>query len=754
MPDHSQFFAGHGIKLKISVAKQLRERLNGGSLEAWIISARELLDQSVAENIVEFYAIASVDLADAYGANVNNALSNSIGFIVSKAGNAAALSLLANTQIATSLLVDEEEFSGWLTSIRELSVAAPDQVIQVCKKSQSLLSSLNATGFHRWVAAGITSSGHDRDRLKRYFSLEDPASLHVIELESSDVRLASVEKKIRTLATGLWGIAPVIRAAEVKNAQYLPRRTSFDTNFIRFPTSFPGYRGKEAEVLFKAAATHIAAHMEFSGQKREVKSLQPVQIAIISILEDAKVELLAGRNYPGLLRMWRSFHVTNPNGALIAESLLARLSHALINPLYQDENSWVAKGRKMFFAAGPDWDDSDDIRRIGVFLGNDLGQMRIQFNSKTYVVQPAYRDDNNGIWDYREPPSQTDDEPDTVQGSARVEQTDDPNQSHQRQKQDTNAPTETQTRKLRAIEDNIGVPVCKLPEWDYVAANERPDWVTIMDYRPPSAPAKIISYLLSKHQNLQRRISALIMQAQVGRLVRLKRQPEGDRLDLDACIRAHIDRVAGISTNDAIYETTALLHRDLSVLVLLDISESTKDLINGTANSIFSIERTATSLLAHAMDGMGDPFAIHAFCSNGRHDLRYYRIKDFDSSYNNASKGRLAGMKPGLSTRMGAALRHAGSEIDRQLTHRRLVLVITDGEPSDIDIEDKKYLVEDARKAVHELGFRGVDVFAVGLGGSGHTYLSRIFGRRNFVQINKVESLIERLPMLYFRLVG
>ena len=154
------------------------------------------------------------------------------------------------------------------------------------------------------------------------------------------------------------------------------------------------------------------------------------------------------------------------------------------------------------------------------------------------------------------------------------------------------------------------------------------------------------------------------------------------------------------------------------------------------------------------MSGLGDPFAIHAFCSNGREEVRYLRVKDFNEPYDTAAKSRLAGLKGSLSTRIGAALRHAGAELARQLTYRRLLLVVTDGEPSDIDIPDRRYLVEDARKAVANLAHAGIDVFCVGLDAGGDSYLSRIFGQRNFLVIDRLQRLPEKLPMLYFRLTA
>ena len=260
--------------------------------------------------------------------------------------------------------------------------------------------------------------------------------------------------------------------------------------------------------------------------------------------------------------------------------------------------------------------------------------------------------------------------------------------------------------------------------------------------------------MLAEHTDALYRIRRLIKSARVSRPSRLRRQPEGERLDLEASIRAMIDLRAGITPDARVYETSALNHRNLSVLLLLDISESTKDTIRGTSTSVFSIEIAATALVAEAMAGIGDPFAIGAFCSDGREEVRYYRIKDFGAPYGEAAKSRLAGLRGGLSTRMGAALRHAGSELARQQSFRRLLLVVTDGEPSDTDIADRRYLVEDARKAVQALSHEAIDVFCVGLDSGGDSYLARIFGRRNVIQIDNVTALPQKLPMLYLRLAG
>jgi nitric oxide reductase activation protein len=154
------------------------------------------------------------------------------------------------------------------------------------------------------------------------------------------------------------------------------------------------------------------------------------------------------------------------------------------------------------------------------------------------------------------------------------------------------------------------------------------------------------------------------------------------------------------------------------------------------------------------MDGMGDPFAIHAFCSDTREDVHYYRLKDFDTRWDTLAKCRLAGVVGKYSTRMGAALRHAGRDLAACHSYRKLLLLVSDGEPSDVDIADRRYLVEDARRAVLSLRHQAIDLFCVGLDAGGDSYLTRIFGRTNVIQLDRIERLPEKLPLLYFKLAG
>jgi nitric oxide reductase activation protein len=234
--------------------------------------------------------------------------------------------------------------------------------------------------------------------------------------------------------------------------------------------------------------------------------------------------------------------------------------------------------------------------------------------------------------------------------------------------------------------------------------------------------------------------------------MRLRRRLDGDRLDLDACIGAIVDTRAGLPPDPRVHASLGRRQRDLSVLVLLDLSQSTNDFVPSAGTTVIELAREATAVLADAMERIGDSFAIHGFSSNGRHDVGYFRFKDFDAPYGVLARSRLAGMSSGLSTRMGTALRHAGRQLDARRAHRKLILLITDGEPSDIDVHDPQYLLLDAKKVVEENGRRGIYTYCLSLDAKADRYVSRIFGPRNWTVVDHLRRLPEKLPLLYMRL--
>lgn len=723
----------------------------------WLRACRKIESAGYGAAVLNAYTRNSLEIARLVGPDRAIALADIVSSVAIKAGRRAAEILpVAAVKAATRLDRDEARFRSWMGLMERFADLAPESMQMVLEKMDDLLTKLNVSRLEAWILAGVRSAGSDAQRRLSFFSFEDPEAERWLDHESGSVVFSEISRELKAYMGALWGIRVPLREPPSNASDHGRRRAGFGPGIIRVPTSFPGFRGEQAQDLFRAVVAHIGAHMRFSGDRFPVAELKPVQVVLISLIEDARVEQLAIREFPGLRRLWLPFHIAQATGSLIAPSLMARLSRALIDPDFKDVDGWISRARKMFYDRRDEWENPAISRQIGGLIGNDMGQMRVQFNARTYVTEPPYRDDNMGLWDFGEQES-----PETMEAELLFDSID-----IQEQEEDDDSPPDREREEHEEIEDDDanrmtidfveeeGIPVARYPEFDYITGRSRPEWTTIVEYAPTPGPAQMIDDILESQACIVNRIKSLITSARVSRPQKVRRQPEGDFLDLNASIEAMISRRVGEDPDPQVYGRSVRRHRDLSIHVLLDVSESTRDKVVGSNDSVLDLERQATALLAHAMAGLGDPFAIAAFSSNRREDVRYHRIKDFGAPYGAMSKSWLAGLEGGYSTRIGAAMRHAAQDLKGQATHRRLLLVVTDGEPSDIDVTDKNYLVEDARHVVHDLAMDGIDVFCVGLDSGGDSYLTRIFGRRNVVQIDRIERLPERLPMLYFRLTA
>lgn len=575
---------------------------------------------------------------------------------------------------------------------------------------------------------------------------------------SEPASFSEVERRLALYLRALWtpdiGLRPLIPGGEVGAS----RRATFDGGLVRLPPAWSGAAGPAALTLYWAAAAHAGAHIEFTTGRFPLGELKPLQVALVSLLEDARVEQLALEQYPGLRRLWGGLHTARSGGAVTALSLMGRLSRALLDPDYEDDDPWVGKGRRMFLERRADWGDQSISRSIGSLLGNDLGQMRLQFNARTYVVEPAYRDDNWGLWDLGDAGGTTEDEAASYLG-ARISGGGETGAHEEPEKREARTAAEEQNVKRvaagrpseEAREEQL-LPPLRYAEWDYVIQRDRPEWCTVVEKPAPEGNSREIDDVLERDHDLLLRLRRLVRAVQVHRPARAHRRLDGDRLDLDACIDASIDVRTGVPPDPRVYSTAARPMRDLSVLVLLDLSQSTGDPVAAAGKTVLALAREATALLADSMEHIGDAFAIHGFSSNGRHEVCYRRFKDFERSYDGLAKARLAGMRSELSTRMGAALRHAGTHLRQRRAHRKLILLVTDGEPSDIDVHDSEYLAHDAKKAVQENRRQGIDTFCMSMDPSADRYVARIFGIRNYVVVDQLHRLPEKLPFLYLRL--
>lgn len=558
------------------------------------------------------------------------------------------------------------------------------------------------------------------------------------------------ERRLKAYARAIFGRGLKLRTADAAGRR---RRAGFDGDTIDLPATFGAMADMVQERSWLALFAHVAAHLAFSPGRFQVGGLKPVQVALVSLIEDARVEALAIREWPGLARLWRPLHIAGPTAVADAAGLMARLARALADPAYVDPDPWVAKGVRLFEAARDRLEDAAISREIGNLLGNDFGQMRVRFDPRAYVVEPPYRDDHQGLWDFPLPDTPPDDADISAESVKRDRQETDDGQPDP---SDDGAPapsSETLSVALRGDDEaGDGGRLTLYPEWDHVIERMRPDWVTLRESRPRTGDGAGFAESLEADAAISRQLRSLVSSNAIGRPERLRRRLEGDGLDLDACIDALAALRQRRVPDPAVHIRTATRRRDLSVLLLLDISQSTRDALADGSGTVLDAIRRGAAMLGLALEAMGDAVAVHAFQSSGRGDVRYAVVKDFAESARGDFLPRLAGLEAGLSTRLGAAIRHAGRHLGDQRSFRGLLLVVTDGEPSDIDIHDRRYLTEDARHAVRELSGRGIATHAIGLESGAEQAFDRIFGRHGHVAVRNLRALPDRMMQIYARL--
>jgi nitric oxide reductase NorD protein len=727
----------------------LSARFDADEMEGWASGVLALADVNAGPScLVAFWEISRNQPTDDGTAPLIAAAHTSAN-ICRHAGARATAATIVSVAAVRRLLGNGPDLARWWRVMDDLAQHAPESVEAAAPQMSEILAAGSIDSFESFVATGLKLAAGDKRKRLSFFTLRDELARRLIERAVAGIGFAETERQTKAFVTALWGRPPLLRSLPAGSSQAPQRRTGIAGPLIRMPDIYRGVQGEAAFALYRAAAAHAQAHLVFGGPRFPVGQLKPLQTALVSLIEDARVETLAMRALPGLRKHWSPYHVAVPSSVATAPMLLARLSRALFDASYEDDNGFIAKGRAMFVARLARIEGPAISREIGMLLGNDLGQMRVQFNAKTYVVEPIHRDDGLGLWDFGENALSSGEALDVSVDAARLEARDDPDANSL--KPDP-ADDDIQVGRARPVApDQRGVVIAKYPEWDRAHNIERPDWTTVREVAAQPGDPRLVEAALDLAYVLRNRIRQLIRGVRVGRTIRLKRQLDGHDLDVDAMLDAGIALRMRLEPDPRVFRTTTSRHRDLAVLLLLDISESTRDRLTSGA-TVLDVERLAVAVLAEAMSALGDPFSLLAFASNGRDDVEMTTVKRFDESYDRACIGRLAALSSGLSTRLGTALRHAGEVISHARSFRKLVIVLTDGEPSDIDVADPLDLVEDARRAAVGLRARGIDGFGVVLGSGAMNSAVRIFGRGNTMLVPRVEDLPARLSDLYFRL--
>ncbi len=232
----------------------------------------------------------------------------------------------------------------------------------------------------------------------------------------------------------------------------------------------------------------------------------------------------------------------------------------------------------------------------------------------------------------------------------------------------------------------------------------------------------------------------------------LRGQVDGNELDMDAVVRAHCDFIAAGQNSAGLYMSTRPQARDLAISILIDVSLSTDAWVED--RRVIDIEKEALLVLAHGLASCGDDYSIHSFTSHRRHRVWVNTIKTFDESMSAVTERRIAALKPGHYTRMGAAIRHVAAELSQRPNRHRLLLVISDGKPNDSDYYEGRYAIEDTRRAIMEARRQELKVFGITIDREAQQYIGHLFGRGGYAMVHKPEHLAQALPSIYQQIIA
>ena len=324
-------------------------------------------------------------------------------------------------------------------------------------------------------------------------------------------------------------------------------------------------------------------------------------------------------------------------------------------------------------------------------------------------------------------------------------------------------------------------------EWDFRAGDYKPKWCIVKEKQIETGSLDFFNETMQKYSSLltdvRRQFELVIPQS----FHKVRKQTDGDEIDLDAAMEALIDLRSGITPSEKVYWFRNKRERDVAVVFLLDMSASTAEAIDDGSLSgsnsgppddpveymmwlrsrreglikrnykrIIDLEKEGVALLIQALESIGDTYGIYGFSGYGRENVEYYIIKDIDEGLSDSVKKRIDKVSPLHATRMGPAIRHATSKLHRQTAKTKILFLISDGRPQDRGYSregvEKEYAVHDTHMALLEAKRKDIMPFCLTVDKSGHDYLKAMCGDMRYEILADIWTLPQRLPLLYRQL--
>ena len=288
----------------------------------------------------------------------------------------------------------------------------------------------------------------------------------------------------------------------------------------------------------------------------------------------------------------------------------------------------------------------------------------------------------------------------------------------------------------------------KYDEWDYSNRSYKKDFCSVYPASPFKSNPSYYHKTIKEHATILMGLRKMITSLN-NKMKWQKRQKQGEEFDLDALLDRNIDILAGKSPDENIFYTKRKTEKDISILLLLDISLSS----DGYAlnNRIIDVEKDVSILFGEILNEFNIDFAIDCFYSKTRNYASYISLKEFDEPWS-TGKDKIGGIEPIGYTRIGTALRHAGARISTKNTSKKCDILISDGKPNDYDKYEGKYGVQDVKQALRELNEKNVQSYALAIEAQAKYYLPQMFGKNHYQILSSPKNLIDSLVHLFVKI--
>jgi nitric oxide reductase activation protein len=285
-------------------------------------------------------------------------------------------------------------------------------------------------------------------------------------------------------------------------------------------------------------------------------------------------------------------------------------------------------------------------------------------------------------------------------------------------------------------------------EWDGVIQDYRNQWCRVIEQAGSGGSSSFVERTKMTYGGTIRTIRRYFEGIRPVALQRMRRQRDGEEVDMEAAIESLVDRQAQTSPTEDVYIRRDRRERDVAVAFLVDLSGSTGRQIGTGGTRVIDVEKEAIVLLAEALEAIGDQYALYGFSGQSRREIQFQVLKDFEERYGPAIWERIDAVRPLEQNRDGAAIRHAAHRLSSRSARVKLLVLLSDGRPLD-DLYADEYALEDTKAALREAKAKGVHVFCITVDDGASGYLGRMYGDVSYMIIDRVQSLPERLPGIY-----